>query len=110
MTKIDFNSEPEALRYFRDLKRDAERFEHLWMGLRLVAEIGNGMIERQDKTNGTVTKTKDELAVHLEMHKLELNEVAFVKKWGRRGTEFLGIIIALSAVIIAAAAYFTGGG
>ena len=109
MTAIDFGSEHEALRYFRGLS-PTEREEHLWMGLRELATLGQGMIERQDKTNGTVTKTKDELAVHLEMHKLELNEVDFVKRWGKRGTELLGVIIALSAVLIAAAAYFTGGG
>ena len=92
-------AEHEALRYFRSLTPD-EKLENLWMGMRELSDLGQGMIQRQDKTNGSVKDTKQELTVHLEMHRMEVAEVDFVKRWSGRGTGFLAILISLATAIV----------
>ena len=100
------NDNAEAQRHFKSLSMD-EKLDELWFGMRELHGLALGMIERQDKTNGNVLRTTEglketnrELAVHLEMHKMEQHDVAFVKKWGGRGT----------GLVIAAIAVFGGGG
>ena len=99
----------EAQRHFKSLSID-EKLDELWFGMREIHSLSQGMIDRQDKTNGTVTKTADglkeankELAVHLEMHKMEQNEISFMKKWGSRGTGFLAVLVSVGTAVIVAA-------
>jgi|CXWL01.1.fsa_nt_gi hypothetical protein len=100
--------EHEALRYFRALSPD-EKLENLWMGLRELNDLGQGMIQRQDRTNGTVIKNTKELEVHLEMHRMEVAEIGFLKRWGGRGNGLLVILISISTFVMVVSTRIWGG-
>ena len=86
------NHTAEAARHFESLTLD-EKLMELWFAGRENQQISQEIRLYQREQNGNVAKVVRELNSHLDEHRKENIEVAFVKRWGGRGTAFLGVLI-----------------
>lgn len=94
-----YEADGDALARFQSRTPDA-RTDALFMAQLAMMRSLDGIDAHLLQLNGSVAETKKELAVHLEMEKLERREIDFVKRWGGRGTGFLAVMIASAASIV----------
>ena len=84
----------EAARHFESLTLE-EKLKELWFAGRENQQIGQEIRLYQREQNGNVAKVVRDLDTHLKEHGREEIEMAFLKRWGGRGT---AAILALVAV------------
>ena len=88
------NHTAEAARHFESLTLD-EKLMELWFAGRENRQIAQEIRLYQREQNGNVAKVVRDLNTHLNDHSREEIEMAFLKRWGGRGT---AAILALVAV------------
>src|SRR3990167_3464156 len=88
------NDTAEAERHF-DTLTVKQQLKELWFATRETHQLGQEIRLYQREQNGNVAKVVRELNSHLDEHRKEEIEVAFMKRWGGRGT---AAILALVAV------------
>ena len=84
----------EAARHFESLTLE-EKLKELWFAGRENQQIGQEIRLYQREQNGNVAKVVRDLDTHLKEHGREEIEVAFLKRWGGRGTAAILFLVAL---------------
>ena len=84
----------EAARHFESLTLE-EKLKELWFAGRENQQIGQEIRLYQREQNGNVAKVVRDLDTHLKEHGREEIEMAFLKRWGGRGTAAILFLVAL---------------
>ena len=88
------NDTAEAERHF-DTLTVKQQLKELWFATRETHQLVQEIRLYQREQNGNVAKVVRDLDIHLNDHSREEIEMAFLKRWGGRGT---AAILALVAV------------
>ena len=88
------NDTAEAERHF-DTLTAKQQLKALWFGMRENQQIGQEIRLYQREQNGNVAKVVKDLDLHLKEHGREEIEMAFLKRWGGRGTAAILFLVAL---------------